>query len=61
MRTKEQLRDIIAQRLEAKLFHVATFSDLVVGISAGGNPVDRIKITVDSGLFSGQISAQWST
>ena len=34
MRTKEQLRDIIAQRLEAKLFQVATFSDLVVGISA---------------------------
>ena len=30
-------------------------------ISAGGNPVDRIKITVDSGFFSGQISAQWST
>ena len=34
MRTKEQLRDIIAQRIEAKLFKTATFSDLVAGISS---------------------------
>ena len=50
MRTKEQLRDIIAQRIEAKLFKLATFSDLVTGISAATDAQKQLLVDL---LISG--------
>ena len=34
MRTKDQLRDIIASRLDGRIFHAYKFSDLVSAISS---------------------------
>jgi hypothetical protein len=38
MRTKEELRDLIARRLEANIFKGSTFADLVSAISSATPP-----------------------